>query len=550
MNEEQYKVRSLIKEYVENRINENLESFRSSYNDYRYLFLYPLIDIELQLINDEPESISNFVRRNTFGFLIEKFLPVITATKTTFDIEERQLHNYSKEAYEIIKRIAQDYRTYLEICDGSSYAKSDLDKVSEGKYKLTTSLVTNKYNESAFYFYGFDDPKQAKKEREMIIEGIDKFNNKYLSDKKFISKIKRLPIDVDMELLEYSKNMVLKDINKLGPKVKSRIIKSLDELANVLSFLYYLSFIHRHMAMIYISQRDYMNLLLCYEKEWLINKISKLYAMDSSYIKKAIDYLINDGTQQILSFPLFEFDGYIITAPSFIMVNDWQFTLVNGHYYKGIQFINKHKNISLTTQNKLIERLSSISNVVYSSGKMYSFIDADGVEKNGEIDLAILDIECNKALIIECKWKENHYYNEIDERHIKIQDTLNKIFGKQISKHREFLSDRSNIEYIFDNDKRVVDQETTPELYFLAVDKRNQLHLSDNHMITEFMFLYFINKYTQDNVLSLELMIKEIFSLLTKVEYISSTSDCNEFVINDHLTLVAEEVELKLENSV
>ena len=70
-----------------------------------------------------------------------------------------------------------------------------------------------------------------------------------------------------------------------------------------------------------IELNDY---LLYYDKEWIISKISNVQSIPSSRVTKIINYLINNGTKQILEYPLFELNNHIITIPSLIMVNDWQ----------------------------------------------------------------------------------------------------------------------------------------------------------------------------------------------------------------------------------
>jgi hypothetical protein len=66
MDQEEYEVRNAIKNYVEGKINEGLNIYKELFNDFRYLLLYPLIDIELNLKDDVQESISNFIRRISF----------------------------------------------------------------------------------------------------------------------------------------------------------------------------------------------------------------------------------------------------------------------------------------------------------------------------------------------------------------------------------------------------------------------------------------------------------------------------------------------------
>ena len=90
-------------------------------------------------------------------------------------------------------------------------------------------------------------------------------------------------------------------------------------------------------------------------------------------------------------------------------------------------------------------------------------------------------------------------------------------------KHKKFLQKQENIDFLFSNDKNYRKGVPTPEIYYLAVDKRNQMHIDERHMVSEYMLIYFIHKYVSDNQIDLESMWKEINGLQTKVEYIAVT---------------------------
>ena len=57
-------------------------------------------------------------------------------------------------------------------------------------------------------------------------------------------------------------------------------------------------------------------------------------------------------------------------------------------------------------------------------------------------------------------------------------------------------------------------------------------------MISEYMLIYFIRKYTKNNILDLSMLWNEINSLETKVEYISTTEDFYEITVSDKILLV------------
>lgn len=546
-----FKIREKAKVYIQDRIHEGLSDYINKYeNDSRYLLYYPLIDLEIGMREEDPESITNWNRRATVAFLIDNIYEDIKNVNGYDLIEENGFEEYRDKLYNKLNQIMQDSRTLSEIDDGNSIAKSKIEEVSANIFKVTTSLVIDKYKEESFYFYGMDDEEVSKKDRELIKNQIAKFIIKYSSSKENIRKLKRLHIDIDKEVLEYCKSQIDKDLLKLGENLKSKVFKNINELSLVLSYLYYLAFINKFRVEILkilgnkIELNDY---LLYYDKEWIISKISNVQSIPSSRVTKIINYLINNGTKQILEYPLFELNNHIITIPSLIMVNDWQFSIVNGHHYNSsVDFKNKSKTISVSTEKKIINKLIDKENIVSCSGKYYEFLNDDGIKINSDIDLGIYDIKRNKLLIAECKWKENHYYdNVLDKNYIKIQDTLNKIFKEQISKHKEYLNSKENINFIFDNNETIKSIKENPEILYIGIDKRNQIHIEGKHMITEFMLAAFIDQYSNGNDLNLELLFREIETLETKVEYYS-IDDKKVIKIDDDTEILIDKCELNL----
>ena len=546
-----FKIREKAKVYIQDRIHEGLSDYINKYeNDSRYLLYYPLIDLEIGMREEDPKSITNWNRRATVAFLIDNIYEDIKNVNGYDLIEENGFEEYRDKLYNKLNQIMQDSRTLSEIDDGNSIAKSKIEEVSANIFKVTTSLVIDKYKEESFYFYGMDDEEVSKKDRELIKNQIAKFIIKYSSSKENIRKLKRLHIDIDKEVLEYCKSQIDKDLLKLGENLKSKVFKNINELSLVLSHLYYLAFINKFRVEILnilgnkIELNDY---LLYYDKEWIISKISNVQSIPSSRVTKIINYLINNGTKQILEYPLFELNNHIITIPSLIMVNDWQFSIVNGHHYNSsVDFKNKSKTISVSTEKKIINKLIGKENIVSCSGKYYEFLNDDGIKINSDIDLGIYDIKRNKLLIAECKWKENHYYdNVLDKNYIKIQDTLNKIFKEQISKHKEYLNSKENINFIFDNNETIKSIKENPEILYIGIDKRNQIHIEGKHMITEFMLAAFIDQYSNGNDLNLELLFREIETLETKVEYYS-IDDKKVIKIDDDTEILIDKCELNL----
>jgi len=142
-----------------------------------------------------------------------------------------------------------------------------------------------------------------------------------------------------------------------------------------------------------------------------------------------IDYFsmdVNVTSGNFTEFPLLKFKNKIIWIPSSIVLNDFQFSIVNGHYYKGIRFENKDETVSQSIIDYIVNHVNKYSNILYNTNYVYSVPNETfkGKPLNSDIDVAIYDKIGKKLLIIECKWKENVYQNR--ENYIRIEDALKK----------------------------------------------------------------------------------------------------------------------------
>lgn len=489
--------------------------------DIRYFLHYPLIAIELGLDSGVAHSISNENLRDTFGFLVKKTINEWGKIETKKGINKKGFETYLTKESDFLSSLYHETLTLMEIKDGSSYAKSVLNKIDNSNYKLITSLVTNKYNEENLYFYGFDNPEKQKTEAAFIALNLFYFTEKYFAE---VDSIDNLLNDIDYELLNYSKQKIMIDLNKLHSDTKSTVFSSIDKLADVLAFLYYMAMVknmkRKILLMIYDKDAVIDECLIHFSKEWIIEKITNIFKINKYEVTKIINYLTNTGQMNILEFPLFEYADALITIPSLIIINDWSFTLVNGHHIKNIPFIKQDKTISRSTELKLESALQNVNNVLFCKEKYYECLNNKKEIIKSDIDFAILDYEKNILIVMETKWKTNHYYFGTEKHHIKIQDTLNKIYNEQIAKHKIYLSDKNNILTLFNNDKRI-NLDDNVKIYYLAVDKRNQLHIDEKHMITEYMLIYLIKKFMSNNKIDLNGIIEHIESLHTDIEYIS-----------------------------
>ena len=217
-----------------------------------------------------------------------------------------------------------------------------------------------------------------------------------------------------------------------------------------------------------------------------------------------IDYLINEGNSNVLEFPLFEVqEDIIITVPSLIRVNDWQFNIINGHYSKGIEISNRENTISKVTEERIDKLLKGAQNVAVGKTRKYVFFNETGDKIESDIDCAIYDMSRNIVLIIEVKWRTNHYFDEIDKAYGRTFRRLINAYSDQIAKHQEFVSRPGSLDFIFEKATRYVSPKEMPTIYYIAVDKRNQMHIEDKHMISEYMLVYYLKKHINDENLDL-----------------------------------------------
>ena len=95
------------------------------------------------------------------------------------------------------------------------------------------------------------------------------------------------------------------------------------------------------------------------------------------------------------------------------------------------------------------------------------------------------------------------------------------------------------MDYIFNySTDEPVQFKTMPTVFYLAVDKRNQMHIEEKHMITEYMLMYFLKENIHANELDLLAFWNEISRLQTKFEYIQCTDKFYEIPVENDIILV------------
>lgn len=524
----------IIDQKIEKTIKEWLDN--NNFNDF---LLYPLAMIELGAMNEAVESTNNLFKRCVTSYIYSK---VISNRKELYfrKFNIHGLKKYMKEYEKTLCPLFQNYRFSREINDINPVSKAKLTAVGEHRYQLTTSLVTDKYREEDFYFYGEDDVDRNKKELKQIQELHKEFWHKIVVQQK---SIKDLEQSVDEALYGDCIKIIEKDIYKWNSKVRSKVFDNPRQIVLVIAFFYYYAMLRSICVRIMnLENEEYLNnadqCIMKFNKEKCINDIASISNIRVKKVRDIVEYFINKGNTNLLEFPLFEIENQLITIPSLIIVNDWQFTVINGHYTKNISILNRQKTISVITEGRIEELMKNVKNVVTAKTVPYNFKDENGKLNDCEVDFAIWDKKRNAVLVIEAKWIDKHYGDEIDKRYGKIFETLNNIYTKQISKHKVFLSQLNNLNFLFKDDDRYTQGDVMPEVYYLAVDKRNQMHIGERHMISEFMLIYFLKKHITAGEFNLIDFWDEIEELQTKFEYIQCSTEFHEITVGENVILV------------
>lgn len=536
MNE--YELLGGLHEIIDADLDEKIKLWIANHNT-NYCLLYPLAMVELGAMQERPETDDNLFKRCITAFVYSK---AISYKKDIYikKFNVPGLKKFIKEYDETLVSLYQNFRFSREINDINPITKPQLKEIGKCEYQLTTSLVIDKYAEESFYFYGEDDLEKNREEQKQTKNLHYLFWNKIVLEQALISE---LETNMDIELFNECVKIVEKDINKWNSRVRSNVFDSPKQLSLVIAYFYYYAMVRTICVRIStLENEEYIDnaseCIMKFKKEKCIQSIAALINVNAEKVRRIVNYFINDGRMNLLEFPLFEVEDTIVTIPSLILVNDWQFTVINGHYIKKIPITNREKTISTITEGRLESLMHDITNVATAKTVPYSFKDNDGELQNSDIDFAIYDKTRNVALIIEAKWIDNHYEDEIDKRYGRIFKTLNGIYSKQISKHMKFLDRHENVDYLFKDDPRYYHNETMPRLLYLAVDKRNQMHIGDRHMVSEYMLLYLLKKNIVNKKFDIDSFWNEIEILKTKVEYIVASSDFYKIPVNGNTIYV------------
>ena len=552
---QEYLLRIEIEQFIQNKINSSLDEYYENYKDEIGLLLYyPLYYFEYDLLNEQqkliekhignPSKLMNYELPNFYKekmknlYAVSWFIKEMKKRKykkiKKFIFDIHSLKNFRNDYNQIIK-IYKDYISSIGLKKRRGVSGFKLIELDENNYKLAERLVFDNMLKEQIYFYGMHD-ENFKDEINDCME-IDRYilkNYNLLETMMFrkeeyngmLKRVNELHDNIDQKLLNLCIDRVSIDINKLGGNIESQIINDIEEYKKLIGYFYYLSRVNllKCINKQSIMQDFEKNLLLKFDYTDLVNRIFRTMSIDKSDIKKYLDYLSIDCEKMggLQEFPLIRYNKRIVFSMTSFILNDFQFSTTNGHKFKDIIYHNKKGTMSETSEKSFYKKAINYSNILSSMAHDYNLEGvktSHGEDMKSDIDFVMYDKESNCLLVIECKWKENFYkYNKED--YVNILDSCDKIYNGQLRKHREYLElDSTHINSLFEKNNELVNTIDSPEIFYVFVDKRIQYHCDGKHIISEYMLLYLMSKYTKGDKLKLKDLINEILGMKTEIIY-------------------------------
>lgn len=552
--QQEYELRKKIADAIQNDVDRVFsEKLQLLNHDFYGEILFPLTVLEMNYKMKSEESVADGLEdsneylilvnplREAIYWYIQKELAsdkkIVFAKKAYIPSldEEHSFVEYILQLHDEFKRGEQ----IREIRDCAS--KVMIKSEGDNKYSFYFPVISEKYHKELLYYYGLDDTLNFEVERATFVECEKYLHNKINVEDLIIHPqkihiyyniLKGMANVIDTKYFDLCKKRVMSDLNKISSSslrsiddnTNKVIIGSKDELATFLALLYYLSRLCMQKYMLVSSTMVGELEYTCQYDLPKILSLGKQIGLSRDSVIGYIDYFamdVNIVGGNFTEFPLLKFKEKIIWIPSSIVLNDFQFSIVNGHYYKGIRFENKNETVSQSVIDYIVNHSKKYSNVLYNTNYVYSVPNEKfkGKPFNSDIDVAIYDKVGKKLLIIECKWKENVYQNR--ENYIKIEDALKKIYDKQLEKHQTYLEkDINNLNELFDNQIDFTKEGDVDTLY-LFVDKRIQYHDNgvNRHAIPIFMLAYLFENNSVNNQLILTDVFSEIREMQSEVSY-------------------------------
>lgn len=534
-------MRNMLQTHINSIIDKTLDDYyEKNKNDVGYLLIYPLIHLEdLGVQFNGAQAIEAF-RKMISWFIQQMFIRGLRLE--TFGEFKFNLSNYyvfQKHFIGIMKCYA-DQQFSSKLKDMSSHGKIGLFSEDGKEIKFKSPEIINVYEGNQLYFHG--DDKLPRFRREMIASTNIQ---QYLLTKSNWRKVERLSNTIDKKLLSYCETRVRIDFEKMGGKIKSEVVDKYEFYLDFISFLYYLAMANLHRYKIGKSAHvlNQGALIVNYSSEWLADTVELIMGVPKVHTLKYISYLTFNNKRKgtLAEYPFIVAGDFILFIPSNFLLNDWSFSITNGHYLNDprIEFDNRKDTISSSIIYDIQMSLTQVKNILVSTEFYYEYNNDEG-KQNSDIDLALYDLNTNHCVIIECKWLEKVF--SPNEVYPKVYGEFNTIFKEQIKKHQEFLDiSINNLSLVFGNHSEVVNNCCNATITYVLVDKRVEYHTEDKHMFSIYSLLSIFRKYTDGEILRLDKVVAEIGNLRTEIHYNNHFSNNDRKIrINEYEFLTPE----------
>lgn len=516
-------------EHIEARINSYITFYFQKYQgNLGYLLIYPMLRLEERCIELQQEGSIGWIEQERYAisWFIRKILN-FASCEVSYSFNEEEYAHF-KKMYPQIKAVWDDYQYKLKLRDMNSYGQFKVE-VNENNIQITKPAIMNSMFDASIYVRGTHDKEEMLRDSEAAKRVIN-----YLASQN-PKKLLRIEKGKDQEYIELCVSRVDKDFVKLGGNIVSASIENSSSFRRFVGFLYSLSqfkiFCKLAKVQGFNSKADM--LVISYLKDEFIELVYKATRIPIEQLRNYIDYFSFPfgGEGSFQEFPLVFHQDQVYFIPSSFILNDWHFNIPNGHYYKDIEITNRNITIAHTIVSWVAEKGKRYPNIAVAMEKDYQKLAHQQGKKGSEIDLALYDLDKNILLVVECKWQEN-VYTPI-ENHLNTQRIFNTVFKKQLPSHQQFLTDKHNIDYIFDYDERITGLSDKVKIYYMMMDKRVQLHIENKHLITVYMMLQLMDIYSHDGKLHLDKLINKIESFKTEIDY-EFIGSCTEFELEGY----------------
>lgn len=549
--QEEFDLREGIYEAMLSDVNKQLDTcYEKVKNSYKMIVVYPLAVLEQEFKNMSYKSIEkgldnfealiivNPLREAVYWFVREMCLRQKDFKAVTCKINY-EAPGFGKEFKDFVLSLHDKYLKANQIRQMRSSTKVILNelKSNPNHVRLLFPTIEDSYDKGLIYYYGLDDASRLNDESEIVIESekflVDNFFPKEFIESKeefnsYIRAIELLETKINIIYYELCKKRVSIDIDKIAHQLSSSIIKNREELISVVAFFYYLSRICMQkysLTTLFFWYSVQKNQNYCYISRKKLNELAKQVCIEYDVLESYINYFsmdINLLNGNFTEFPLIVVKNMIIWIPSSFVLNDYQFSVVNGHYYKNEPFIKKEETVSQSIIDYIIKAAQKYSNIICANNYIYNepAFTYDGKVLQSDIDVALYDKMSNSLIIIECKWKENVYKNRDD--YLQIERAIKEIYKKQLDKHEYYLGiNPDNYNKLFKNKVNISSKLDSLNIIFLFVDKRIQFHENtlNRHAVPIFMLAYLFDIYSDSRELDLRGVIKDINDQKSNIKY-------------------------------